>query len=141
VILQRSGEHRVRSVCQLGHSRCGDQQLIEARAFLVDDLRRTAELAMKVPRTRPDIEQALSEFDRRLPAVQTMRDVGEHIDDYALDQGRNPGISRRALQVGSWDGTTLSWLGESLNADEALASAEALAAAVRRARSLARQGA
>jgi hypothetical protein len=99
-------------------------------------LRRTAELAMKVPRAREEVEQALSEFDRSVPAVRKMRDVGEHIDEYALDQGRNKSVSRRALQVGSWDGTTLTWLGDSLTADEALASAEALVAAIRRARGL-----
>jgi hypothetical protein len=97
-------------------------------------LRRTAELAMNVPRARGEVEQALSEFDRNVPAVRKMRDVGEHIDEYALDQGRNKSVSRRALQVGSWDGTTLSWLGDSLNADQALGSAEALVAAIRRAR-------
>ena len=93
-------------------------------------LRRTAELAMTVPRAHKEIERALAEFDQELPALQTMRNVGEHIEEYALDQGHDATISRRALQVGGWDGTTLSWLGDSLNVDKALASAEALAATV-----------
>ena len=109
---------------------------VQLLVVMLRRLRRTAELAIKVPRAQSDIQQALSEFDRRLPALRTMRNVGEHIDAYALDRGRNASISRRGLQVGSWDGTTLSWLGNSLNADEALASAEALTTAIGRSRSL-----
>jgi hypothetical protein len=64
-----------------------------------------------------------------------MRNVGEHIDEYAVEGGQDESVGRRALQVGSFDATTLVWLGERLDADEALAAAEQLYGAIQDARS------
>src|SRR5438067_2385046 len=48
-------------------------------------LRRVAELAEQVPSIAKDISTALTQFDAVLPMLSMMRNVGEHIDDYALD--------------------------------------------------------
>ena len=57
-----------------------------------------------------------------------MRDVAEHIDDYAIDSGKDRSISRKSLEVASSDGETWQWLGFELDADNALsASAKLLA--------------
>ena len=82
-------------------------------------LRRSIEIAKKVSVAKNDLAKALKVFDRSLPDLKTMRNVGEHIDNYANDQGRNKNVNRRELQVGSWDGTTYIWLGKSLNIDDA----------------------
>lgn len=57
-----------------------------------------------------------------------MRNVGEHVDGYAVDAAsrHENSVSRLQLQAGSWDGTVYSWLGESLNVDVALNAAEKL---------------
>jgi hypothetical protein len=94
-------------------------------------LRRAAELAAKVPSARTRMARALDQFDHALPSLRKMRDVGEHIDEYALDEGKDRAISRRSLQVGQWDGTSLCWLGQSLNVDVAMQAAEDLYVSVR----------
>lgn len=48
-------------------------------------LRRAAQLAAKVPQIRAKMDAALKKFDVALPHLKKMRDVAEHIDDYALD--------------------------------------------------------
>jgi len=72
-----------------------------------------------------------------------MRNVGEHIDDYALDspKRRHRDVSRQALQVGTWDGTTYLWSGESLNIDVAHDAAHILFAAISSAAKMWRAGA
>ena len=101
-------------------------------------LRRAAELGRRVPAGAKDLSAALKAFDVALPMLPLMRNVGEHIDDYALDNGRHKDISRRSLQVGAWDGATYTWLGASLNVENARAAAETLHAAVRAALTTAR---
>ncbi|MGC1165837.1 MAG: hypothetical protein WA862_07010 [Solirubrobacterales bacterium] len=102
--------------------------------FLVISLRRlrlAGLLAAKHEVSRAAIRSAIREFDESLPDLQKMRNVGEHIDDYAFEGGRDRSVDRRALQVGSFDSTTLEWLGERLNVDEALAAAENLYRAIK----------
>jgi len=55
-----------------------------------------------------------------------MRDVAEHIDEYAPDDGRNKDISRMSLEVSTLDDTTFEWLGIKLDANEALTISEKL---------------
>lgn len=71
-----------------------------------------------------------------------MRDVAEHIDDYALDQGRQKAVARQPLEVSTMeaDGPTLCWLQARLNAREASQSSRALFAAVKEASQLFRAG-
>lgn len=104
-------------------------------------LRRAAELASRNTTAGPEVRAALTAFDAALPSIKTMRNVGEHIDSYALDSPRrhDKAIDRRQLEVGEWDGTTFRWLRQrdgrchKLNTTEALAAAERLYDALRRA--------
>lgn len=43
-----------------------------------------------------------------------MRNVGEHIDEYAIEAGRDREVSRRQLQVGDFDGTTFIWVDQAV---------------------------
>jgi len=96
-------------------------------------LRRAAALASCVPFANESVTAALKDFDSALPTLRIMRNVGEHIDDYALDNPRrvHKQVGRRSLQVGTWDGTTYEWLDMRLNVDDAYDAAESLHAAVR----------
>lgn len=93
-------------------------------------LRTSAKIATKVPSVSKAINRAIKEFDNTLPALIKMRDVLEHIDDYALDKGRHADVQRQQLQVSKWGNATYNWLGIEFNADIALAAAERLFQAV-----------
>ena len=84
-------------------------------------LRRSAELAIRVSTAKSIVADAIKQFDQELPMLQKMRNVGEHINDYAVDseKRRHKDVERFSLQVGSFDGTTYEWLGACLNIDEA----------------------
>jgi hypothetical protein len=88
-------------------------------------LPRAAMLAATVPGTKDGITRALKDFDSALPDVKRLRDIAEHIDDYALNGGRLPTVRRKDLEVSSIDGSgpTLNWLGVQLNASEGLVAA------------------
>jgi hypothetical protein len=96
-------------------------------------LRRATALAAKIPQLRASLEEALEQFDKALPDLKKMRDVAEHVDDYAADQGRQKAVARQSLEVSTMeaDGPTLSWLQASLNAWEAAQASRALFAALR----------
>ncbi len=65
-------------------------------------LRRATNIAARVPAFKAALSLPMKHFDDALPALKTMRDIGEHIDDYALDLERRhrKEIDRRQLQVG-----------------------------------------
>jgi hypothetical protein len=98
-------------------------------------LRRAAQLATRISNTRAAaaVIAALTDFDATLPGLATMRNVGEHIDDYALNAQKrhHHDVNSGQLQVGSWDGTVFDWLGHQLDIDVALAAAEKLFYAVK----------
>ena len=80
------------------------------------------------------LQAAVASFDARTSSLHTMRNIGEHADEYAVDSPKRhvKTLGRKQLEVGSWDGQTFKWLQESdgtsheLNVDEALAAAEDL---------------
>ncbi len=94
-------------------------------------LRRAATLATKVPGITSNIKNALKEFDLKLPNLKTMRDVSEHIDDYAVDNGRNKDISRKCLEVLTYNTTTFEWLGFQLDTEDAIKASQKLFNAIR----------
>lgn len=77
-------------------------------------------MALRVPDQRPTIQQAIKAFDEALPVLSRLRNVGEHIDDYAVGEGFDSSVRWGQLQVGGWDGVTFAWLGTELNADRAM---------------------
>lgn len=96
-------------------------------------LRRAGELAAHSPAATAVIQDALKDFDQALPSLATMRNIGEHLDAYALDSPKrhDKSIDRRQLEVGSWDGTTLHWLVKQDGSDHELDIDVALSAAGR----------
>lgn len=58
------------------------------------------------------IKQAITTFDSKLPWLKRLRDVFEHLEDYAIDSNlRKTDTSRRELQVWSTNGEKMNWLG------------------------------
>lgn len=82
--------------------------------FLIVSLRRlrlTALLAARSEANRAAIESAISEFDEALPDLRKMRNVGEHLDEYAIEDGResqreSAGTTSRQLRQ---RGAGLAW--------------------------------
>lgn len=104
-------------------------------------LRRAALLAAKVPALIKAMQDALTNFDAALPKLKRMRDIAEHFDDYALEKGRDSGVSRDSLEVGVIGNSVFQWLGHELNADAAVSAAHQLFNDVQQAQSLiAREG-
>jgi hypothetical protein len=91
-------------------------------------LRRAATIAQRVDAVRPTIEDAVRRFDGSLPALAKMRNVGEHLDVYALDtpSRHDKTVVRGQIQVVVEDGITFRWLETELNIDEAMAAASRL---------------
>ena len=98
-------------------------------------LRCAAQLAAGVPQFQSSLVAAVEQFDRALPGLKGIRDVAEHIDEYALDQGRKKSVARQSLEVSTMEeeGPTLHWLGTSLNALEALQGSQILFTAIKQA--------
>jgi hypothetical protein len=72
------------------------------------------------------MQQAIKAFDEALPDLSRLRNVGEHIDEYAVGAGRDSSVGWQQLQVGGWDGVTLAWLDTKLNAEEAMEAGKKL---------------
>jgi hypothetical protein len=89
-------------------------------------LRQAAELALRVPVQRAAMQQAIKAFDEALPDLLLLRNVGEHIDEYAVGDGFDSSVKWQQLQVGGWDGSTFEWLGTALNADRAIEAGKKL---------------
>ena len=98
--------------------------------FLIVALRRLRQAA-RIAAFSPTVTAAIATFDRSLLGLHTMRNVGEHVEDYAQDRGRDATGDRKQLQVGTFGADELAWLGHRLDADAAMAAAEELFAAVR----------
>lgn len=93
-------------------------------------LRKVAILASEVPKIKTNMHQAIAEFDRLLPDLQMMRNTLEHVDEYALDLGRNKKVSRKGLEVGKFDEEKFEWLGCSLKCKDALTASRLLFKAI-----------
>lgn len=78
------------------------------------------------------IKQAIIVFDSKLPWVKRLRDVFEHLEDYAIDSNlRKTETSRRELQVWSRSEEKMSWLGYEIDWNIAYEAAGKLFEAVR----------
>jgi len=92
-------------------------------------LRRAASIA----KGDSSIRDAIRGFDQGLPGLRVMRDIGEHIEAYAVD---SPGRryldkTRGMIEMGEWRDPIYEWMGETLNVDEARSHAIDLFVAIR----------
>ncbi len=87
----------------------------------LDRLEKSASIAKNISEISSDVENALQIYRQSLPMLRKFRNIGEHIEDYAIDSEnrRDKTVSRGQLQVGSWDGTVFDWLDEKLDVIEA----------------------
>lgn len=103
--------------------------------FLVIALRRLRTIATTLehaPQQWDSVRHAIDEFDARLPWLKRLRDVFEHLEDYAVDSNlRHSSTSRRELQVWSLGEDGLNWLGFDVDWNEAHLAANDLYAAVK----------
>jgi len=113
--------------------------------FLAIALRRLRTVATTLehaPQVWDSVHSAIQAFDDRLPWLKRLRDVFEHLEDYAVDSNlRRSDTSRRELQGWSASENGMQWLGYDVDWNEGLFAAEDLYAAVKTAYdSLAPQG-
>jgi len=85
-------------------------------------LHRAGELAAKIPNINERIRSALKGFDAALPHLKKMRDIAEHIDDYAVDTGKDKKINRMDLEIGTIEGEIWRWLGFDLDPSAAMSA-------------------
>jgi len=79
------------------------------------------------------IDKAIETFEAALPSLKRLRDVAEHIDEYAVDSSKrkHKEVESRSVAVGGWDGKVFSWYGGSLDVDKAREAATNLFSAIR----------
>jgi len=103
--------------------------------FLVISLRRlraAASILEHAPQVWNPVRDAIQAFDARLPWLKHLRDVFEHLEDYAVDSNlRKSNTSRREIQVWSGGENGMQWLGLDVDWNEALLAAKVLCAAVK----------
>ena len=100
-------------------------------------LRRAANIAKKVQQISPQISAAVSAFDSALPHLKRLRDIAEHIDEYAVDAPRrhDQSIIRQHLEVGELHEETFVWLRHTLSITDAPTASKDLFQAIRKASS------
>ncbi|UTA70173.1 hypothetical protein [Emticicia sp. 21SJ11W-3] len=97
-------------------------------------LRRAAIIATNITDVSTKIKEAISSFDKALYMLKDMRDVQEHIDEYAINKGNLKKIDRTQLQVGVLTNNTIyEWLGKTFDANIARSEAVKLYEAVKKA--------
>lgn len=103
--------------------------------FLVISLARLRRIAVTiehVPTQWENVHLAINNFDARLPWLKRMRDVFEHLEDYAVDSNlKRSSTSRRELQVWSLTDNGIHWLGFDINWEESRAAAIELHASIK----------
>lgn len=97
--------------------------------FLVIALRRLRTVATTLrhaPQVWDSVHSAIQAFDAKLPWLKPLRDVFEHLEDYAVDSPlRRTGTSRRELQVWRAGEYGMQWLGYDVDWNKAeLAAAD-----------------
>jgi hypothetical protein len=109
---------------------CADFQFL---VVALRRLKRAAEIATRVSSVRPSLKTAIAEFDRKLPFLNKMRNVGEHIDSCAIDDPKrhHGDVQRIQLQVASCNDEGFTWLDQELKYDVALEASEHLFRAIK----------
>jgi len=103
--------------------------------FFVVALRRLRTVATTLEHAPPQwdsVRSAIHSFDARLPWLKRLRDVFEHLEDYAVDSNhRRSNTSRREIQVWSASENGMQWLGYDIDWNQALSAAQDLYAAIK----------
>lgn len=95
-------------------------------------LRQAAATIEHVPSCWDSVRNAIKAFDDALPWRKQLRDVFEHLDDYATDSDRRrTNTERKKLQVWSTTGTGLIFLGYDVDWNKANEAAKNLYSAVK----------
>jgi len=95
-------------------------------------LRRVATTIEHAPEQWNRVQQAIGVFDNRIPWLRRVRDVFEHLEDYAIDSNlRHTDTSRRELQVWKAADSRVNFLGFETDWEDADAAAEELYGAVK----------
>jgi hypothetical protein len=91
-------------------------------------LRTAVKIARNISAISFSIDAAISQFDKDIPDLKKLRDIGEHIDEYAVDSQKrhDKSVDRKQLQVGTWKDPVYEWLDVSLNVDNSKIAAEKL---------------
>ena len=93
-------------------------------------LRRGVEIGKWAESHRGVLQDALVVFDATLPNLAMLRNVGEHLDEYAVGAGNHSSVTWRHVQVTSWNDPVVEWLGLKLDAEDALSAGHALIGAL-----------
>jgi hypothetical protein len=98
--------------------------------FLAIALRRLRQAAATIehaPRHGDRVRRAIETFDAKLPWLKRLRDVFEHLEDYAVNSDRrHTSTSRGELQVWSRGKDSMNWLGYDINWRDAHLAAQDL---------------
>ncbi|ESZ99708.1 hypothetical protein ThrDRAFT_02702 [Frankia casuarinae] len=114
--------------------------------FLIITLWKIRTVTLAAARRLPSdlaLTDAIAEFDRSVPHLKLMRDVGQHLEDYMINAAsrrhRRPGteykISRRQLEVAAWSQNDFRWLDAVLDFTDSRKAASVLYSRLRAARS------
>jgi hypothetical protein len=95
--------------------------------FFLVALRRLRNAAT-IARSQRSVAEALTQFDAATPYLTRLRNVGEHLNEYAVDNPKrhDDKITRKMIEVGEWRPTEWRWLGEHVDINAALKAAEEL---------------
>jgi len=112
----------------------GFRQEIDLNFMLVAlrRLRRAATLAARIEGCQESLRESIRQFDEALPGLATMRNVGEHIDEYILGQAnrRHRDVYPSSVGVRLWftssGALVFDWVGQQIDIDKALKAAEHL---------------
>lgn len=127
---------QIQRMRQLSHEQFPLSWFVDFEFLLVSlrKLRRSAELAQRIPSVRDEIRIALSEFDSALPWLADLRNASEHFDEHleGKDRGKNlvssyPSLFSTLLDID--DG--VEWLGKQVKFHTCLDAAHRLFDAVR----------
>lgn len=102
--------------------------------FLIVALWRLRLVGHLAARIDVGVRKALDVFNRAIPDLKLMRDVAQHLDEYAIDAGHQTCVGRRSLEVGRLNTDEFHWLGGTLNLPQAQQAVEVLYLSIKQAR-------
>lgn len=102
--------------------------------FLIVALWRLRLVGHLAARINDGVQKALKVFNREIPDLKLMRDVAQHLDEYAIDAGHQRCVGHRSLEVGDLNTDEFQWLGGTLNLPQARQAAVVLYLSIKQAR-------